>query len=273
MNKVVFLLVSFFITAPVGVKDQHCNVSSNPIETFDAGDEPASVCIGQKTWYTPWGYNKSINADRKYPLVVFGVHNEASEFFTTEIRKRYPAFYLTYKEKTESAGVVLSDLIDTCMNDHGFRIDTNRIYLTGWSAGGSGSFKLVRGFLSKGKYFAAINRIAGQSERVLAEKAVNKTAIWMHIGLLDSATRVQVSRDVYANLKNHPSNASAIETTIKDTVNHNGVDVVRMTKILTRNGVESVRYTEYPTEPHGAFAGYSDPYLYEWFFGRMICAE
>jgi predicted peptidase len=273
MNKVIFLLVSVCFIGSLGIEDQHCNVSSNPIETFDISDEPDPVVIGQRTWYTPWGYHKTKNADRKYPLVVFGAHNEASDFFTTKIRKRYPAFYVTYKEKTESAGAALSDLIDTCMNNHAFRIDTNRIYLTGWSAGGSGSFKLVRGFLSKGKYFAAINRVAGQSERVLAEKAVNKTAIWMHIGLLDSAIRVQVSRDVYSNLKNNPNNTPAIETTIKDTVKHNGVDVIRHTNVLTMNGVETVRYTEYPTEPHAAFAGYSDPYLYEWLFGRTICVE
>jgi len=81
---------------------------------------------------------------------------------------------------------------------------------------------------------------------------------------------VQVSRDLYAHLKNHPSNASAVETTVNDTIRHADVDVARHTKILTKDGVEIVRYTEYPTEPHEAFASYSDPYLYEWLFTRAI---
>ncbi len=273
MNRIVAVMFGLVLAAPLGAEDQHGCVPLRPLEPFEAKDQPTPCVVGDRTWHTPWGYDKPENSERMYPLVVFGRHNEASEFFTIDIRKRYPAFYVSYIESSEEAGAALSDLIDVCMKDHHFRIDTRRIYLTGWSAGGSGSFKLVRGFLSKGKYFAAINRIAGQSESILAEQAVEKTAIWVHIGLLDTPLRVQVSRDLYAHLKDHPSNASAVETTVNDTIRHGDVDVARHTRILTKNGVEIVRYTEYPTEPHAALAGYSDPYLYEWLFARAICPE
>lgn len=271
MNRVIALLFGLVVAAPLGAADRHGSVPLCPAEPFQAEDQPRAVVVEGRTWYTPWGYDKTENAQRHYPLVVFGPHNNASEFFTTDIRKRYPAFYVSYIERSEAAGAALADLIDLGMKDHHFRIDTRRIYLTGWSAGGSGSFKLVRGFLSKGKFFAAINRVAGQSESILAEEAVTKTALWLHIGLHDTPLRVQVSRDLYDHLKNHPSNASAVETIIDDTIEHGDTEVPRHTKVLTKDKIEIVRYTEYPTEGHAAFASYSDPYLYQWLFTRAIC--
>ena len=273
MNSVIALLLGLVAAAPLGAAGRHGRIALCPVEPFQAEDQPRTVVVGDRAWYTPWGYDKTANAQRLYPLVVFGPHNKASEFFTTDIRKRYPAFYVSYIEWSEAAGAALADLIDLGMKDHHFRIDTRRIYLTGWSAGGSGSFKLVRGFLRKGKFFAAINRVAGQSESILAEEAVTKTAIWLHIGLHDTPLRVQVSRDLYDHLKNHPSNASAVETIVDDTIKHGDTDVARHTKVLTRDKIEIVRYTEYPTEGHAAFASYSDPYLYEWLFTRAICPD
>ena len=39
---------------------------------------------------------------------------------------------------------------------------------------------------------------------------------------------------------------------------------------MTKNGVEIVRYYEYPTCGHDAWIGYADPYMFEWIFGREI---
>lgn len=234
-----------------------------PIETFKDEERPKEYRDGTYIWEEPWGYRRPENAGRVYPLVVFGPWNE-SGYFTTAIRKTYPAFYLVFDKATEADGAALSDLIDTVMSSQGFRIALNRIYLTGFSAGGSGSYKTIRGFLSKGKCFAGLIRLAGQSESVLAEGAVNKIAISMHIGLKDSQQRIDVSRALYAYIRNHPANTGAIETVLDEPA------FGRTTKVLTLDGVDVIRYSEYPNMGHTTGLPYSDPALYSWIMTRAI---
>lgn len=257
------LTVSLF-SVGLQAEDSRGNVTPGPVEAFAEGDAPRTVTIDKNDFSTPYGYNRAANADLKYPLVVVGKWSEGNKYFDTEIRKRYPAFYLSFPYDREPDGARLADLIDAALGQ-GLRIDVNRILYTGFSAGGSGSFRLVRGMASKGKYFAGLNRVAGQSESVLAESATGKTAIWLHQGLKDTSLRVSTSRQLYENQKNHAINAGAVETHVSDTVRDG---VPRNTWILTKNGVQVVRYSEYPTCGHDAWIGYSDPYMFEWIFGR-----
>ncbi len=73
---------------------------------------------------------------------------------------------------------------------------------------------------------------------------MDKIAISMHIGLKDTATRVEVSRALYAYLLDHPSNADADETVLNEPA------FGRTTKVLSRNGVDIIRYSEYPDMYH-----------------------
>lgn len=234
-----------------------------PVETFTDADRPKGYNDGISTWEEPWGYRRPENASRLYPLVVFGPWNE-SGYFTPALRKTYPAFYLVIDDASEAAGAALSDRIDAAMASQGFRIALNRIHLTGFSMGGSGSYKTIRGFLSRGKCFAGLIRLAGQSESVLAEGAINKLAISMHIGLKDSQQRIDVSRALYAQIRNHPANAQAIETVLDEPA------FGRITKVLTLEGVDVIRYSEYAGMGHSTDVPYSDPALYSWIMTRAI---
>ncbi|NLS90996.1 MAG: hypothetical protein GXX96_02265 [Planctomycetaceae bacterium] len=248
------------------------NATPAPAETFKEGDEPYTITVGDNKFSTPYGYGREANAGRKYPLVVIGKWGEGNRYFNEDIRKTHPSFYLEFQQSSDTDGARLAGIIGAAC-EKGLRIDVNRILYTGFSAGGSGSFKLVRGMAGKGKYFAGLNRVAGQSESVMAETATGRTALWLHIGLKDVPKRVEVSRELYQNLKKHPVNAGAIETHVSDTVkdpNDTAKDVPRNTWILTKNGVEIVRYSEYPTCAHDAWIGYADPYMFEWIFGREM---
>jgi hypothetical protein len=254
------------------VVDQRGNVAAHPVETFEAADDPYTITVEGQELSTPYGYDRGSNGGRTYPLVVIGKWGEGNDYFDEKIRKRYPAFYLVYQYNGESDGALLGDIIDAALAQ-GVRIDVNRILYTGFSAGGSGSFRLVRGLASKGKYFAGLNRVAGQSESVLAESAVGKTAIWLHQGLNDVPLRVETSRTLYRNLKQHPVNAGAVEIYVEDTVTFDGGPQPRKTWILEKDGVEVVRFSEYPTSAHDGNVGYADPYMFEWIFGRLIRAN
>ncbi len=236
-----------------------------PEESFTEDDRPDSYWDGAHRWYYPWGYNRPENASRIYPLVVFGPWNEGSTYFNDDIRMRYPAFHVSFNDAaSEAEGVNISNGIDACINSKGFRIDLNRIYLTGFSMGGSGSYKTIRGMLSKGKCFAGLIRIAGQSESVLAEGAVNKIAISMHIGLKDTQQRIDVSRALYNYIRNHSANTGAVETILDEP------EFGRTTKVLTLDGVDVIRYSEYPEMGHSTGVPYSDPALYSWIMTRAI---
>jgi len=175
-----------------------------PKETFTDSDKPDTIKLQTFNFTTPWGYNKMENKARKYPLVVNGCWGEGP-LFCENVRMKYPSFYLDFNNhSTESDGATLATLIDEAIQKN-LRIDTNRIYLTGFSRGGSGSFKIVRGMLTKGKLFAGIIRVAGQSESLLPDEAVAKTSIWYHIGLKDLSERIDVARETYTTSKTiHP---------------------------------------------------------------------
>ena len=215
--------------------------------------------------YTPYGYDKPENSKRLYPIVVNGRWGEGWAF-TDKIRAQYPAFFLDYQKSSEAAGEELSDILDAAIAQ-GRRINPNRVYLTGFSAGGSGSYKLVRGFLKKGKLFAAINRVAGQSETVLPDKAVAATSIWLHIGTKDTALRVKVTRKAYDDLKNHPLNKGAIETTVTD---KDVIGFKRVTKTLTKDGIEIVKYSVCEGMGHNPKPVYKDPEVFKWMFAQSL---
>ena len=247
-------------TVPTG----DCPVAT-PTEIFTDSDMPVTNKLQTFDLTTPWGYTKSENFERKYPLVVNGRWGEGPKF-VEGVRKKYPSFYLSFgNSPSDSEGVLLANLIDEAIKAN-CRIDTNRIYLTGFSEGGSGSFKLVRGMLTKGKLFAGIIRVAGMSEWVLADEAVEKTSIWYHIGLTDTQLRIDGARTTYTNLKNHASNATAVETMTTDGI----TGLSRTTKTLTKNGIEIVKMSEYPLMGHVAGPCYNDPAIFDWLFSQSL---
>jgi hypothetical protein len=261
---IFYLILLIALAAGPGHAAQRVVASLPPAEIFSENDRPDSYWDGTYGWQKPWGYNRESNASRQYPLVVFGPWNEGNGYFTEAIRKQFPAFYMSYGEASDAAGAALSDRIDARMSDQGFRIDLNRIYLTGFSKGGSGSYATIRGFLSKGKCFAGLIRLAGQSNSVLAEGAVEKIAISMHIGLKDTQQRIDVSRALYAYIKNHSANENAVETILAEPA------FGRTTWVLTLDGVDVIRYSEYPNMGHTTATPYSDPAIYQWLMTRAI---
>ncbi|MDD4349892.1 MAG: hypothetical protein PHF70_12360, partial [Opitutales bacterium] len=174
-----------------------CTVG-NPVESFVAGDAPASIEVEGFKWELPWGYNKPENVDRNYPLVVFTLRHEASPFFTTELRKRYPAFFVTANSSTDAQAAAFVEAVNKLINTHHYRIDISRVYMTGFSWGGACTFKFVRAFHASGQPVAAVSRIAGDTEPNYIPDAVGNTTFWLHVGLEDTAARIARIRNLYA---------------------------------------------------------------------------
>lgn len=245
-------------------EENYDNEILNPVETFSVDDEPEGFESGELKFAGPWGYDKTENASRRYPLVVAGFWGEGVGQYE-KVAKRYPAFVLEYQKDGTGDGEALADWIDAAIAA-GYRIDPKRVYLTGFSRGGSGSFPLARGMYNKGKYFAAIIRVAGQSQSDIGNAIASKTAIWYHLGLDDTEERVNVARDTLAKTKAYACNKGAKETTRKDSI----AGHARTTVTLTRSGKPMFKYSEYAGMDHTSGPCYEDDTLFPWAFSHTL---
>lgn len=176
----------------------------------------------------PDGYNK--DGKESYPLVIFlhgsfgrGTDNTkqlrsgVDEFVKDAARKKYPCFLVAPqcppdklwfdvgpndtktnlplpKSPTEPSATVL-DLIEALRNE--YPIDKNRIYLTGLSMGGYGTWDLIS---RRPELFAAAIPICGGGDLAQAEKLA-KISIWAFHGDADLMVPVDRTRDMIAAIK------------------------------------------------------------------------
>lgn len=189
-----------------------------------------------------------LDGAKKYPLVVYlhgaggrGDDNEkqlgagAKTFVKEETYKARPCLVVAPqcpKDKYwtgEIAGSVLA-LIDDLVSH--LPIDENRIYLTGYSMGGYGTWYLAA---REPTYFAAAVPIAGGGDPSDADK-IKRVPVWAFHGDEDPTVKVEESR--------------------------------RMVEALEAEKGD-VRYTEMAGEKHG-IAGkvYADPELHTWIFAQ-----
>ena len=129
----------------------------------------------------------------------------------------------------------LRQLLDHVMKTH--RVDASRVYLTGLSMGGYGTWKLALAYPEK---FAAIAPICGGGERIDVLLAGGKKAaalrdlgVWAFHGAKDSVVPLEESE--------------------------------RMVDAFKKAGVKEVKLTVYPEADHNSWTvTYNNPEFYEW---------
>jgi predicted peptidase len=205
---------------------------------------------------------------QKFPLVVY-LHSGASRgtdnrkqiryldhlgigfsLKARTFREKYPCF--VYVPQCPNGlvweGQTLTNVIDTIEHlKASYPIDPQRLYLIGYSMGGSGVYALAeRYYTYNHQLFAGIVRIAGQSffdRRV--HNIVSKSAVWLHIGLRDASLRVDRAREAFKELKKiHGNPKEQIQE-----FDENGQRGRTFT--LLTDQWEKVKLTEYPDLGHG----------------------
>jgi predicted peptidase len=200
---------------------------------------------------------------KKYPLVIFlhgagerGTDNVKqlvhgmADFASDEIMKKYPAFVVAPQCPEERQWVEVAwsadehtqpkepsvplrqtfELIDQLAKE--LPIDIDRIYITGLSMGGFGTWDAIH---RKPALFAAAVPVCGGGDPAGAEH-MKSVPVWAFHGDADGAVKVRRSRDMIAALE-------AVGGTPK--------------------------YTEYPGVGHDSWtATYRDPDLYAWLFAQ-----
>ncbi len=262
---VTFLIICFSASSLFSCQPYY------PDETFDEEDAPVELIHDELSFKSPWGYDKFINSLRNYPLLVSGMWGEGESQYEAESEthpffpQEYPAFVMDYQKTSESDGEALALWIRSAI-DAGFRIDTDRIYLTGFSWGGSSSYPLAKGMYAEGLYFAAIIRCAGGSQSDLTEEIAEQTAVWYHIGLEDTEDRVAVAREALEYMRNYDCNKWALESEKADTLS----DYERITVTLTRGIYPMFKYSEYTGMGHTSGPCYTDTDLFPWLFDHSL---
>lgn len=199
--------------------------------------------------YRIYGARKLRGADEKgYPLVIY-LHGRNGDVMTPEqpgdarsfteeenYRKRSCIVIAPQCPKDGSswdgknAEAVLEIIEDLTKN---LSIDKKRIYLTGYSMGGYGTFYLLN---QEPKLFAAGVPIAGGGNPITAAN-FKKVPLWVFHGAKDEDVKVEQSK--------------------------------RMVEALQKEKAE-VKYTEYPDAGHGISGKvYEDAAMHEWLFGQV----
>ena len=123
---------------------------------------------------------------------------------------------------------LLNELVGEITNK--YEVDTNRIYLTGLSMGGFGTWSLAS---MNTKCYAAIAPICGGGEPRQVAQALKNMPIWVFHGAKDTVIPADRSKEIVKELK--PMNGN-------------------------------VKFTLYPDADHDSWTRtYDNPKLYEWF--------
>lgn len=112
-----------------------------------------------------------------------------------------------------------------------YRVDSKRMYITGLSMGGYGTWSMI---IKYPEMFAAASPICGGGDTVLARFRLDKMPIWVFHGAKDSVVPLQKSEE--------------------------------MVEALKKAGNPEVKFTVYPEAAHDSWTQtYNNPELYQWF--------
>jgi len=265
-----------------------CSKNSNTVysESFNKSDGSNFEYNPTGDYYfcKPLAYNEPINHEKKYPLVIYlhGATNtginlsnldylgyDSNDGKDDQIAKKFQQSHPSFVLVPQTTASVwdsnkLISIIEYFKNQ--FRIDSYRIYLIGYSMGGSGSYLLANAYYDYNKQlFAGIIRLAGQSQIKVREEIARKTSIWLHIGLDDSELRISVTREAYSFLKKYHSDA--LESS--QIISFSGYTGTTLT--LFKNEKETIKKSEYNNVGHGISTfPFTDNNLIDCLFNQKI---
>ena len=282
----LFTIVFFFLSSCsniIGFSGKQPFRHDPPSEHFDEADKPSYETRtyddkGTTRHYElmpPWNYDKDYNAERSYPLMINVRYSGSLVANKTDRMQDYPCFCLDAAVDSDWFYAMIAELVAR------YRIDTNRIYLAGFSAGGSGSYSFASHLKAKqGLTVAGIVRCAGGSNTALSDAIAGKTSVWYHVGLKDSYDfgyggvllseapddDRRNSNKAYAHAKGLESSAGAFETVKTDRVSN----FERTTTALCLSGVEFFKRSHYAGMGHTGSPAYNDPEVVEWLFNQNL---
>lgn len=193
--------------------------------------------------YLPDGYADS-DAVKRWPLLLFlhgsGGYGETLDAVRKgglpkliEAGRKIPAIVIAPQAKTwwDETLPEITALLDQIARD--YRVDPDRVYVSGLSAGGSGTWALIT---QEPERFAAAIPICGAGSRAGIKRLVD-LPIWVFHGAKDPVQPVEES--------------------------------TRLVEAIKGQGGTRVKLTVYPDAEHDAWTRtYEDPAVWEWLFAQ-----
>lgn len=182
----------------------------------------------------------SYDTKRRWPLILFlhGAGERGDSLGTVEVHgppkivRQQPDFpFVVLSPQVPEGGTWQTDMLDALLDEvtANYAVDPDRIYVTGLSMGGYGTWKLAIRYPDR---FAAIAPISGGGER-WAACSLRNLPVWVFHGAKDPVVPIERDRDMVDRLRECGGN---------------------------------VRFTIYPDAGHDAWTEtYDNPALYEWF--------
>jgi predicted peptidase len=263
----ILLAYLFFCMEVAMAQEPNANNAppSDPIKAFEPREYVGTNGVPLKyRLIKPLGYQPG----KKYPLVLFlhgagergddnaiTLKHAAKDFADPARRAKYPAYIVIPqcpKEKKwsevdwsketsdlpESASdsmQSIKELLDEMIENAG--VDNDRIYITGLSMGGYGTWDAIARYPG---FFAAAVPICGGGDPKTVDR-FRKLPIWCFHGGKDRVVKPIRSQEMVAALQKVGSD---------------------------------IRYTEYPDAEHDSWSmTYSNPELYEWLFSKRRASE
>jgi predicted peptidase len=217
---------------------------------------------------------KTIEKGKKYPLIIslHGYTESRTANFTPTIggnkqqQEKYPCFFLAPSNRNSGwldgatwVREVVSDIIEL------YPIDLDRIYLIGFSWGGSGSFPFAKALYQEyGIIPAAIIRCAGRSEAELIPEFKDKTAVWYNVGNNDSKAIQSTAQRFYDHAKrDQPYTTETIEQLTRG-------DYPQKTYTLMVEEKEFIKYSLYDGMGHEYEPVFYGESITNWLFSQSL---
>lgn len=248
MNRTMRLLLALTILAlkPVVMKSEESHSPTNQTpHSFEA--KTTKVIQANYLLFLPQGYDAKVS--KRWPLILFlhGAGERGTDIWKVAVHgppkivKDKPDFPFVVVSPQCPAGErwsneVLLALLEEVMSK--YAVDTSRVYLTGLSMGGYGTWTLGAAYPEK---FAAIAPICGGGETITVllsgrdkKEALKTLGVWAFHGGKDPVVPMSESE--------------------------------RMVEAMKKAGCEDVKLTVYPEAKHDSWTEtYSTPELYDWF--------
>lgn len=198
--------------------------------------------------YLPKGYGEK--KDQKWPLMLF-LHGAGERGNDVNLVKKhgppklidqgkeFPFIVVSPQCPTTSWWPEQIDALTALLDEvqAKYAVDLNRVYVTGLSMGGFGTWSLATRYPER---FAAIAPICGGGDRFLANRLKN-LPVWVFHGAKDPTVPIQASQE--------------------------------MVEALKKVGAD-VQFTVYPEAQHDSWTEtYNNPKLYEWFLSHSRTTE
>jgi predicted peptidase len=223
----------------LGLGMARVRADDKPKQVEKSFEKPVTIIVKLKyLLYLPPKYEKS---DEKFPLVVFlhGAGETGDDL--SKVKKHGPPKLVEKKDfpfilvspQAPRLGwnpEALNGLVEDIMAN--YRVDPDRVYLTGLSMGGYGTWALASSYPGK---FAAAVPICGGGNQVMASKLKN-LPLWVFHGAKDTVVRPSESKTMVDAVKKAGGN---------------------------------VKYTLYPEEDHDSWTKtYNDPEMWKWLLSQ-----